>query len=88
MCPFFDNDLMYLKRAKRKQERNFRKTCSVDDRAKFRDATEQGNRMLHTKKKQFIEKTLASRNTKKKFSLLKLILGTDERVLPTTSGDD
>ena len=85
-CPYFDDELKFQKRQKRKCERAFRKTKSSDSLLSFTLATDEYYRLLLVKKGEYISSTISSTCKKLKSKALASLLGENHRCLPKTHG--
>ena len=80
-CPFYDDELLFLKRKKKKCERLYRKTRSVDLKADFDLNTKMIPISFLKKRALFINNVWYGKCTGQKYALLKTLLGKEEQIL-------
>ena len=81
-CPFFDDELLRLKRKERKAERKFRKSKTSVLKSEHENVTHMYFEKLLEKRRLYIENALIENCSRKKFATLKLLLGQDVEQLP------
>ena len=81
-CPFFDDELLRLKRKKRNAERKFRKSKSSVLKSEYENVTHMYFIKFLEKRRLYIENALMEKCSRKKFATLKLLLGQDVEQLP------
>ena len=81
-CPFYDYELLFLKRKKRKCERLYQKTWSLDLKADFDLNAKIYFDKFPDKRSLFINNVLHGKCTRQKYALLKALLGKEEQILP------
>ena len=81
-CPFFDDELLRLKRKKRKAERKYRKSKTSVLKSEYEKVTHMYFEKFLEKRRLYIENTLLENCSRKKFATLKLLLGQDVEQLP------
>ena len=76
-CPFFDDELLRLKRKNRKEERKYRKSKTYVLKAEYENITHMYFEKFLEKRRLYIENALKENCNRKEFAELKLLLGQD-----------
>ena len=81
-CPFFDDELLRLKRKKRKAERKYGKSKLSVLKSEYENVTHMYFEKFLEKRRLYIENALMENCSRKKYAPLKLLLGQDVEQLP------
>ena len=81
-CPFFDDELLRLKRKKRKAERKYRKSKKSILKSEYENVTHMNFEKFLEKCRLYIENALMENCSRKKFATLKLVFGQDIEQFP------
>ena len=74
-CPFFDDELLRLKRKKRKAKRKYRKSKTSVLKSEYENVTHINFEKFLEKRRLYIENALMENCSRKKFATLKFLLG-------------
>ena len=86
-CPCFYDELRTMKRSRRKFERTQRKNSNSQAKSRLLNSVSEYFELFTKKKSEYLEKCVASKDKRVKYSMLQQLLGKNNFVLPQSLGE-